>query len=748
MCNINSLPRFILIFVNLLIFFSIYSNAQTLKGRILDQNNNLIIGATIFNSSLKKAIISDSAGRFKIHAKKGENKYIISFVGFKPKVLNITFENEDLIETDVILISDESLKEVVVSGTLKNVSKLNSTVPIELYKASFFRANPTASIFEAIENINGIRAQLNCNVCNTGDIRINGQEGANTMILIDGLPIVSGLSTVYGLTGIPQSLIQQIEIIKGPSSTLYGSEAIGGIINLITKVPEKVSPLSIESFSSSWGEVNTDLGVKFLVGQKTNLLGINHFLYQNPIDKNNDGFTDLTLQNRISIFNKLSGKKNNIAFRYFYEDRWGGQTNWNKSERGRNNIYGESIYTNRLEIFGKYLYNDKFFFQYSFNQHHQDSYYGTLSFDAKQTIGFLQTVYNFKINKSLYTLGLSYRYTGYDDNTPATFKKDNTHLPGVFIQNEIINNNEKSLLLGIRYDYNSNYGNVFTPRINFKKSSEERNSTLRIGFGSGYRIVNVFTEDHAALTGARDIIFMEKLSPEKSWNFNLNYVKDFYTKRGQVFKVDSSIFKTIFSNRIIPDYDSNPNQIIYSNVNGIVISQGGSIDFFGKISNVLDFQIGLTYVDTYIKQNDKKSIPYLTEEFSGSYKMVYYNNFIKLKFDLTGNIVGPMKLPLLSALDPRPGYSPTFNILNLQVTKKVSDFEFFVGVKNLFDFKPPLNSIARAFDPFDKQVTFDNNGSPVVSENNPFGLTFDPTYAFYSNQGIRSFFGLRYLINN
>ena len=71
-----------------------------------------------------------------------------------------------------------------------------------------------------------------------------------------------------------------------------------------------------------------------------------------------------------------------------------------------------------------------------------------MSFDAKQTIGFLQTVYNFKINKSLYTLGLSYRYTGYDDNTPATFKKDNTHLPGVFIQNEIINNNEKSLLLG------------------------------------------------------------------------------------------------------------------------------------------------------------------------------------------------------------------------------------------------------------------------------------------------------------
>ena len=303
--NSNYTSRFNLIFFNLLIFFTITLSGQVLKGRVFDENYNFLNGATIYNSTLKKSIISDSLGKFEIISKKGENKYTISFVGFKAKVLNIKFENEDFIETEVVLKSDESLEEVVVSGTLRSVSKLNSTIPIKLYKAGFFKANPTPSIFEAIENINGIRTQLNCNVCNTGDIHINGQDGANTMVLIDGLPIVSGLSTVYGLTGIPQSLIEQIEIIKGPSSTLYGSEAIGGIINLITKVPEKVSPLSVESFSSSWGEINTDLGVKFLIGDKTNLLGINHFLYQNPIDKNNDGFTDLTLQNRISIFNKF-----------------------------------------------------------------------------------------------------------------------------------------------------------------------------------------------------------------------------------------------------------------------------------------------------------------------------------------------------------------------------------------------------------------------------------------------------------
>ena len=214
-------------------------------------------------------------------------------------------------------------------------------MPVEVYAKTFFKANPTASIFEALENINGIRPQLNCSVCNTGDIHINGQEGSYTMILIDGLPIVSGLSTVYGLSGIPQSLIERVEVIKGPASTLYGSEAIGGVINLITRLPENTSKLAVDSFLSGWGEVNTDVGYKYRLSNKNfGLLGINYFNYSNPIDNNQDGFTDLTLQDRISIFNKLTfGTQFSVATRFVYEDRWGGQMNWSPKYRGGDILY-------------------------------------------------------------------------------------------------------------------------------------------------------------------------------------------------------------------------------------------------------------------------------------------------------------------------------------------------------------------------------------------------------------------------
>lgn len=317
-------------------------------------------------------------------------------------------------------------------------------------------------------------------MCNTGDIHINGLEGPYTMVLIDGMPMVSGLSTVYGLSGIPQSLINRVEIVKGPASTLYGSEAVGGLINIITNDPDDVAALSADVHTTSWGEVNTDLAARFKVGQRANaLVGLNYFNYQQPADHNHDHFTDVTLQHRISLFNRWTiGRPHDrilsLAGRLVYEDRWGGEMNWDKSYRGGDEIYGESIYTKRWELFGTYQLpvNGPLIFTFSTTGHHQNSVYGDMPYMADQFVGFGQLTWNMQWGKHDLLSGLSYRYTYYDDNTTATAGLNRfaryTHLPGLFIQDEIALNDQNRLLAGVRYDYNSIHGSIWSPRLNYK----------------------------------------------------------------------------------------------------------------------------------------------------------------------------------------------------------------------------------------------------------------------------------------
>ncbi len=207
--------------------------------------------ANIILLNSKIVATSDSLGYFKIeNLSEGNYKLQVSAMGFESvrKTISIK-DNQQLTFNFDLKRTDGQLNEVVVSGTLKAVKRLESPVPVEVYSPVFFKKNPTPSIYEALQNVNGVRPQLNCGVCNTGDIHINGLEGPYTLVLIDGMPIVSSLSTVYGLSGIPNSLVERIEIVKGPASSLYGSEAVGGLINIITKNPVNAPFFSADFFT-------------------------------------------------------------------------------------------------------------------------------------------------------------------------------------------------------------------------------------------------------------------------------------------------------------------------------------------------------------------------------------------------------------------------------------------------------------------------------------------------------------------
>ena len=747
------------LFLILLLFGFQFTFAQE-KGKIsgsVSGEGHKLQYVNIHLLGTEQKAVTDSLGYFIIeNVAVGNYTLQVSQIGFQSLKKKVEVKNNSVQSYDLELTDNQNnLNEVVVSGTLKAVKRLESAVPVEVYSTVFFKKNPTPSIYEALQNINGVRPQLNCGVCNTGDIHINGLEGPYTLVLIDGMPIVSSLSTVYGLSGIPNSLVERIEIVKGPASSLYGSEAVGGLINIITKNPTNAPLFSADYFTTSYFESNLDLGMKFNAGKKaTSIVGVNYFNYDQVVDKDKDNFTDVTLSERVSVFNKWSFARDNnrlftIAARGMYEDRWGGDVRWEKKHRGGDEIYGESIYTKRGELIGSYQlpFEEKLMLSFSGNVHYQDSRYGTTSYIANQKIGFLQLTWDKKIGRNDFLAGIANRYSYYDDNTPATKQAESTWLPGIFVQDEITLSKQSLVLLGMRYDYNSIHGSIVTPRLAYRWKKNE-NTIFRLNAGTGFRVVNLFTEDHAALTGSRDVVIQNDLKPEQSVNVNLNYIQKINFTNGTFIGIETTAFFTRFSNKIISDYETDPNKIIYDNIDGYAISQGISTNVDVNFPSGLKFILGATVLDNKNVEDGIAQRPFLTENFTGTWSVSYKIEPWNLLLDYTGNVYSPMNLPLLSDLDPRSPKSPWYSIQNIQFTYfGWKNFEFYGGVKNLLNFTPKQNNpflISRSNDPFDKNVQYDAAEKVVTTPDNPYGLTFDTTYVYGQNQTIRGFFGLRY----
>ena len=749
------MPRFLFLLA-LLSGLTLNIRAQgTLTGRITSQNQDLPF-ASVRIKGTRIGVAADAQGIYRIeNVSAGTWTVVASSVGFVPLEQPVEMLVGGVTELDFRLEArPEAIEEVVISGTMKEVSKLASPVPVEVYSPAYFKANPTSSMYDALECVNGIRPQMNCSICNTGDIRIQGLEGPYTMVLIDGMPIVSGLGTVYGLNGIPSALIERMEVVKGAASTLYGSEAVGGLINVITKSAHDAPALSADVFGTTWGEVTADVAASVHVHDKVQgLLGLNAFHFGQRVDHNEDQFTDMPLQDRVSLFNTWSVHRKNdrvmtVGGRFIYEDRFGGDVDWVEDEhRGGSERYGESIFTHRWEAFGTYQLPtaERLMLQFSANGHRQNSVYGDVSYIAAQHISFGQLTWDRTLGRGHDLLaGATLRHTLYADNTPATAGgPSEVWLPGMFVQDQVALNSQNTLLLGLRYDRNSVHGNIFTPRLNYKWNARDQWTVVRVSAGSGYRVANIFTEDHAALTGAREVVVVSDLNPERSNNINVNVVRKWVGRRNGFVTLDGSAFYTHFSNKILPDYTTDPSQIIYDNLGGFAVSQGVSLNL-DVAHEDLTLRVGVTGMEVFTEEGEVRKRQELTERFSGTWSLGYHFHRWDLTLDYTGSVYSPMDLPTQTTaefLDPRPAQSPWFSIQNLQLTHARGEkLEWYGGVKNLLNWTPwkhmpeGVRLLGNTADPFEL--------APQQGE-----LVFDPTYVYGPNQGIRGFLGARMLIN-
>ena len=710
--------------------------------------------------------VSGEDGSYSINLPQaGEYSLTASYVGYEKMTRLIRVGSGERVRVDFDLKQNFAMDEVVVTGTMKPTYLLDSPVKVEVVSASqveTYMPASASSVVEAVQLVGGVQEVVACGVCYTNTISINGLPGAYTAVLMDGTPMYGNLASVYGLNGIPSVIVDRIEVIKGPVSTLYGSEAVAGVINVITRNPENQPILSVDLMGTSHRESFGNIAFAPRIGNTSGYIGLNYAYVNDFQDINDDGFGDAINLDRISLFTKWnvgrrSGKEFSIAGKYYYEDRRNGVEDYLRDRayrqlRGSDSVYGESIYTRRAELFGTYALNvdANLRIDYSVSHHIQDSYYGSDYYEAQQTIGFANLLWNFSKRKHDVLVGVTARAQAYDDNTIATEitepdgttvnNPDNQFIPGVFVQDEIKFNKKWTLLAGGRLDHYSAHGLILTPRLSAKFSPSSW-TTYRLNFGTGFRIVNLFAEDHAFITGQREVVIQEDLLPERSYNVAFNTSTVFTAGNGSG-SIDFDAFYTYFTNKIIPDY-SDPDKIIYANSNGNAQTVGGGINasygfaFPLRMSAGFNVQVATESEEIAPGEFETRNI-----EFSPVWSSVITVNYnwekIRTVFGYTANITGPMTLPEVYDLDetgtptsePRPTTSTPFSLHNFQVTTRINrSFSVYCGIQNLFNYRQTI--------------------SPLIGYNDPnaqagFSDFFDTSYAYAPNHGREFYLGIKW----
>lgn len=685
-------------------------------------------------SEVAAAAVADRKGEYLLPAlAPGRYTVVASSIGYGPAERAVLVESGRTARADLSLeVAAVAMDPVVVTGTMKETRVSDSAVKVDVIPAAVLERIATNNLMVAIQQVNGLYQQVDCGVCYTNNIRINGMEGPYTAVLIDGMPIMSALASVYGLNGISPSIIERIEIVKGPSSTLYGSEAMGGVVNVITKNPRFAPRMTLDGYRSSVGESSLDFSLAPGVGRVRGLLSGNLSRMATFVDGNGDGFSDVPLSTRASLFAKLDYSPRErrvlgLTAKYYHEDRFGGVEEWTRADRGSGSVYGESISTNRFELLGSYLLpvpSRSLRADLSYTWHDQDSYYGRTAYAAEQSILFGNLVWDRKLgSRHDLLVGATARYQTYDDDTPATAAPERRFIPGVFVQDELRPTDALTLLGGVRVDHHEEHGLIASPRASVKWEPLP-DHTLRLNAGTGFRVVSLFTEDHAALSGSRKVVIAETLDPERSYSvaLNLNRVLEIGVSP---MMIDVDAFYTRFGNKIVPDYDSDPDLIVYQNLRGYSVSRGVSVSLNQNVRfERLLYTLGATLQEVYSVEEGTRATELFAPAARGVLGVTYNHPAPALTLDYTASVTGPMRLPAYEPPFERATRSPTHSVHNLRASwKPAAGVEVYAAANNLLDF---------------------TQGSPLVDAANPFGESFDTSYVWGPIHGRELILGARF----
>ena len=746
-------------------------------GEHLPYTNILIKGSSF-------GVAADESGHYSIRKlPEGSYKIQARAMGYKSQVKQLSVEKDKQTHLNFELHPDYINAEgVVITANRNEVNRKDATTIVNVLDSETLETTSSANVAEGLSFQPGVRVENNCQNCGFTQLRMNGLEGPYTQILIDGHAVMSALSNVYGLEQIPADMIQRIEVVRGGGSVLYGSNAIAGTVNIITKEPsddsfEASANMSffdrnttgrLLSFNSSLVNDDKNAGL-FLFAQLRNRDAFNAnpgALWDKDADgvkETKDGFSELSKMNMNSFgfrgyLRPAKQQKLSLEYHHLGEFRRGGNDfelvahMADIAEQVKSNVDGGSI---EYDFLSENLKHDVSLYN-SMQAINRETYYGAeqdpnaygKTYELTNNSGVQYTGYFDKLlfARSTLVAGVEYKYSDLEDDKIGTqgatpiIRQEIRNL-GAFVESEW-ELNRMRLKAGARIDRHSLLDQpVISPRINILYDVLP-STQLRLTYSEGFRAPQVFDEDlHIEVSGAQAVrtINSENLEEEKSSSYSASVDYSGLLAGWQSYFLVEG-FYTQLNDQFVKEIQINENgQAFLFRKNGSGAKVFG-LNLEGKLaaSEKLQFSFGFTTQKSRYSHKEviwepasgnadslvsTKNILRTPENYG--YFTASWNPWEKVSLSLNGTYTGSMLVPHM--INPVNEYtviseSRDFFDIGFKLTKK---FNLSNGV-NISVYGGVKNLLDQFQDDFDAGINRDSGYiyGPALPQTFLFGVKF------------------------
>lgn len=686
---------------------SAQNEQATITGKITSDGDTVPF-TSIYIKGGTQGTDSDMNGRYELSVPSGNIAIIAQSQGYRSETKKIVITPGETLELDFVLIEDAfGLEEVVVSATRNRISKKEAPVIVNVLRPKLFNATQSITLADGLNYQPGVRVETNCQNCGFTQVRLNGLGGQYTQILVNSRPVFSALNGVYGLEQIPVSIIDRVEVVRSGGSALFGSNAIAGTVNVITKEPINDTWEVASNFGLIDGKkIDRSVNVNASIVSEDLRSGVTVygiFRDRDDFDANDDGFSEITKLTNNSLGAKAFLRPNDnsrigVDFTGIREYRRGGdrldlapQFTDITEELDHNTVFTGLDY----ELFDDARKNSGT--AYVSVQHtDRDSYYGGLgggrtradSIVANNAFGKTTDLalvagakYSHNFKRDVITTGLEYQLNDTDDAIPG-YKRivdQKVFSFGLYAQYEWKPVDNFTALIGARLDH-VNVDGFYTIQ-DVERSSDVSETVLsprltvlynitdalqfRGGYARGFRAPQAFNEDlHISSVGGeqRFVILSENLESEFSnaYTASFNFTKDF-NKTQTNFLAEG--FYTTLQNpfTIVSTGTSLPNGSILEesrNGSGAYVA-GTNLELSVSPNSDISFQVGATIQRSIFKEDQ---LLFETDGSVAGESDVILDEFVRapnvygffntnwsaseaLNIDLTGTYTGSMIAP-------------------------------------------------------------------------------------------------------